>query len=178
MLIIVLLMRQFGNWQTSNEFQGSKLDSLEDKILIKNRKYIFQRRFKVTIPQISKEEPAFVAEKFIKRKSYIAVQAAFWQRFNQTPPCKKTIQHLLRTSLNRNKDNSGRRRTAPFEEKIELVRNILESNLHLARICIEKYGRHVEWKFAEVVLHRCLSKQCFCKYAANLQNNHAETRFQ
>ena len=51
----------------------------------------FWRRFKVTIPQISKEERIFVAEKYFERKSYIAVQAAFRQRFNQAPPCKKTI---------------------------------------------------------------------------------------
>ena len=44
------------------------------------------------MPQISKEERAFVAETFFERKSYIAVQAAFQQRFNQAPPCKKTIQ--------------------------------------------------------------------------------------
>ena len=45
--------------------------------------------FKVTIPQISNEE-RIVVEK--KRKSYTAVQAAFRQRFNQVPSCKKTIQ--------------------------------------------------------------------------------------
>ena len=44
------------------------------------------------MPQISKEERFFVDETFFGRKSYIAVRAAFRQRFNQAPPCKKTIQ--------------------------------------------------------------------------------------
>ena len=57
-------------------------------------------------------------------------------------------------SLNRNKENSGRRRTAHSKDDIELVRNIRK-----------------EPKF----LHKCLLKQLFCKYEANLQENtHAE----
>ena len=135
--------------------------------------------------QISKEKRVFVVEKFLERKSYIAVQAAFQQRFNHAPPCKKTIQQNIKksrsywTSLNRNKQNSGRRRTARSKENIELVRNILENNPNLTRICIKKYGSHVEWKYAEVVPHRRSSKQLFCKYAANLQENiHAEIWFQ
>ena len=51
--------------------------------------------------------------------------------------------------------------------KTELVRNILENNSNLTRICMEKYGRHVELKFAEVVPRRPSSKQLSCKYAAN-----------
>ena len=78
------------------------------------------------------------------------VQAAFRQQFNQASPCKKTIEQNVTkycshgTSLNRNKENSGRRRTACSEEVIELFRNKLENNTNLTRICIEKYGRHVE----------------------------------
>ena len=91
-----------------------------------------------------------MAEKVFESKIYIAVQAAFRQRFNQEPTCKKTIQqnatkHRSRgTSLNRNKENSGRQRTARWEENVEQVRNISENNPNLTRICIEKYGRHVE----------------------------------
>ena len=61
------------------------------------------------MPQISKEQGAFVAEKFSERKGYIKVQAAFQQWFNQVPPFQKTIQqnvktfHSHGTSLNRNK---------------------------------------------------------------------------
>ena len=47
-------------------------------------------------------------------------------------------------NLNRNKENSGRRRTALCEEDIELVRNVLETNPNLTRIRIGKYGRHIE----------------------------------
>ena len=59
--------------------------------------------------------------KIFRKKSYIAVQAAFRQRFNQTPICKKTIQQNFTkyrshgTSLKRNKGNSGRRRAARSE---------------------------------------------------------------
>ena len=48
--------------------------------------------------QISKEKRVFVVEKFFERKSYIAVQAAFQQRFNHAPPCKKTIQQNIKKS--------------------------------------------------------------------------------
>ena len=41
--------------------------------------------------QISKEEQIFVVQKFFIRKSYIAVRAALQLKFNQAPPCKKTI---------------------------------------------------------------------------------------
>ena len=101
------------------------------------------------MPQISKQGRAFVVEKFFERKSCIAVQTAF-QRLNQTLPCKKTIQQNVTkycsqgTSPNRNKENSGRRRTACFEENIEQVRNISENNPNLTRICTEKCDRHVE----------------------------------
>ena len=45
------------------------------------QKYLFWKRSKVTLPQLSKKERVFVAEKYFERKSYIAVQAAFWQPF-------------------------------------------------------------------------------------------------
>lgn len=72
------------------------------------------RRFKVTIPQISKEEWVLVVQNI---KSYIAVQTVLQQQFNQTPPCKKTIHQnitkycLHGTSLNWKKENSGRQKT-------------------------------------------------------------------
>ena len=129
-----------------------------------------------------KRRTSFVT--FFERKSYIAVQAAFRQWFDQAPPCEKTIQQNVTKyrshgrSLNRSKENSGRRRTACSEDVIELFRNILENNPNLTRICIQKCDRHVEWKFAEVVCHKCLSKQLFCKYETNLQENtHAEVWF-
>ena len=87
------------------------------------------------MPQISNKELVFVDGKFFERKSYIAVITAFRQRFNQAPPCKKnnpkniTKFSLHGSSLNRNRENSERRRTARSEENIELVRNILENHL-------------------------------------------------
>ena len=60
---------------------------------------------------------------------------------------KTTIQQTVTkycshgTSLNKNKENSGRRRIARSEKNIELVRSTLESKPNLTRICVEKYGR-------------------------------------
>ena len=47
-------------------------------------------------------------------------------------------------TLNWNKDNSGRQRTVISEENNDLLRNVLENNPNMTRICIEKYGRPVE----------------------------------
>ena len=102
------------------------------------------------MPQISKEEWVFVVEKYFKRKSYIVVQALFRQGLNQTPTCKKIFEQNVTKylwhgmSLNRNKENSGRRKTARSEENIGLVKKILENSPNLSRIFIGKYGRHVE----------------------------------
>ena len=68
------------------------------------------------MPKIPKEKQVFVVEKFFKRNSYsyIAVQAAFLQQFNEMHPCKKTIQQNFTKccshgmTLKRNKENSGR----------------------------------------------------------------------
>ena len=51
------------------------------------------------MPQISNKELVFVDGKFFERKSYIAVITAFRQRFNQAPPCKKTTQKTLQSSV-------------------------------------------------------------------------------
>ena len=119
-----------------------------------------------------------------KWKSYVTVQAAFDNDSIRHHLAKrqynKTLQYIVHgMSLNRNKENSGRRRTALCEEDIELVRNVLENNPNLTRIRIGKYGRHIEWRFAEVVPHKCSSKRLSCRYEANLQKNtHAEVWFQ
>ena len=96
--------------------------------------------------QVSKEERAFVVEKPFERKSYVAVHAAFQQRFNQALPCKKITKYRSHeANLNRDKKNYGRRRSsARSEERIELVKNILESNINLTGISTEKYGGHVQ----------------------------------
>ena len=68
------------------------------------------------MPQILKEE----LEVF-KRQSYILVQAAIQQQFNQAPPCKrqsnKTFQntdHMEQVCLNRNKGNSKKTKDCSF----------------------------------------------------------------
>ena len=117
--------------------------------------------------QISIEEWVFVIESFFERKSYIAVQAAFRQRFNQAPPCKKAIQQnvtkyrLHRTILDRNKENYGRQRTARSEEKIELFRNILQKQ--------PKFGTNLYWKIWQacwIKICRSSSPKVFAKTAA------------
>ena len=100
--------------------------------------------------QLSKEEQVLVVEKYFERKSYIAVQAAFRQQFNQAPPCIKTIQRQNvkkyrshGTILNRNKENFRGWETARSEENIERVKNMLENNprnISAKRNCIGLYA--------------------------------------
>ena len=83
--------------------------------------------------QLSWEERVLVVEKYFERKSYIAVQAEFQQRYILAPPYKRTIQQNIKKyrsygmSLNRNKENSGWRRTIRSEENIERVKIMLEN---------------------------------------------------
>jgi hypothetical protein len=70
-----------------------------------------------------------------RTKSLIAVENAFRQRFpGRNPPSKNTILQNFRkyseheTSLNRNKNNSSRPRTAHSQENIAAVRRLLEKN--------------------------------------------------
>ena len=78
------------------------------------------------------EKNELLFQKYSSKKRYIAVQAGFQQRFSQAPPFKKIIQlnvtkcRLHETSLNRNKENSGRRRTARSEDNIELIKYIIK----------------------------------------------------
>ena len=51
------------------------------------------------MPQMSKEEGAFVVEKIFERESYIAAQAAFKQQFNQTQPCKRQSNKTLQNTV-------------------------------------------------------------------------------
>ena len=107
---------------------------MEQNAYKKLQKYLLWKRFKVAIPQLSKEEHVFVVEKYFERQSYIAVQETFRQRFKHALPCKKTIQQNVKkyrlhgTTLNRKKENSGIRMTACSKENIERVRNMLENN--------------------------------------------------
>ena len=69
---------------------GVIIRQLEGQDASKNiRKYLFWRRFKVKISQISKEERVFVAENVFERKTYITALAVFRKQFNQATPYKK-----------------------------------------------------------------------------------------
>jgi hypothetical protein len=70
-----------------------------------------------------------------RTQSLVAVQNAFRQRFpGRNPPSINTILQNSRkysehgTSLNRNKNNSGRPRTARSQQNIAAVRRLLEQN--------------------------------------------------
>ena len=82
--------------------------------------------------QLTTEQRVFVVKKFHDTKSLQAVQNAFREEFPQRdPPAKKTIWANVQkygeygTSQNRNKGNSGRRRTGRSEANIDAVRQQL-----------------------------------------------------
>ena len=84
--------------------------------------------------QLTTEQRVFVVESFIRLKSYAAVQREFRDRFpEREPPAKRTIQenlskyHNCGTSLNLNKGNSGRLRTARTPENIMRLRNVSQN---------------------------------------------------
>ena len=83
--------------------------------------------------QLTTEQRVFVVESYIRLKTYAALQREFRDRFPEPePPGKRTIQenvskyHTYDTSLNHNKGNSGRSRTARSQENIMRVRNVLQ----------------------------------------------------
>ena len=83
--------------------------------------------------QLTSEQRVFVITTYTLTQSVTEVQNAFRIRFpDRNPPDKKTILKNLQkyqttgTSLNRNKGNSGRRRTARSEENVAAVRDLLE----------------------------------------------------
>ena len=83
--------------------------------------------------QLTTEQRVFVITTYTLTQSVTEEQNAFRIRFpDRNPPDKKTILKNLQkyqttgTSLNRNKGNSGRRRTALSEENVAVVRDLLE----------------------------------------------------
>ena len=77
----------------------------------------------------------FIVECYVRSRSYVTVQREFRKRFSdREPPAKRTIQenvlkyHNFGTSLNRNKGNSRRSKTARTEENITQVRNLLQND--------------------------------------------------
>lgn len=89
--------------------------------------------------QLTTEQRVFVVTNFIRTQSVREVQNAFRIRFpNRNPPLRNTILDNVAkyqntgTSLNRNKGNSGRRRTGRSEGNIAAVRELLEQNPHVS----------------------------------------------
>ena len=88
--------------------------------------------------QLTTEQRVFVVTNFTRMQNVREVQDAFRLRFpDRNPPLRNTILDNVRkyqntgTSLNRNKGNSGRRRTGRSEENIAAVRELLEENPHV-----------------------------------------------
>ena len=86
--------------------------------------------------QLTTEQRVFVVTNFIRMRE---VQDAFRLKFpDRNPPLRNTILDNVRkyqnteTSLNRNKGNSGRRRTGRSEENLAAVRELLEENPHVS----------------------------------------------
>ena len=85
--------------------------------------------------QLTTEQRVFIVLHYNQTQNTIAVQNAFRARFpDRDPPHKTTILRNVRkfssqgTSLNLNKGNSGRRRTARTDQNIAAVRTLLEQN--------------------------------------------------
>ena len=88
--------------------------------------------------QLSNEQCVFVVETYFRTNSYKNVKEAFSDKFpERAVPSKSTIDRNVKkyrnhaTSLNRNKENSGRR-SARTAENIGVVRALLERN---PRVC-------------------------------------------
>ena len=89
--------------------------------------------------QLTTDQRVFVVTNFIRTQSVTEVQNAFRVTFpDRNPPLRNTILKNVRkyqntgTSLNRNKGNSGRRRSARSEENIAAVRELLEQDPHVS----------------------------------------------
>ena len=85
--------------------------------------------------QFTKEQRIFIVNSWIETKSCPAVIELFRQEFpDREPPTRNSIRYNVRkyhekgTSLNVNKNNSGRPRTGRSVENVERVRNVLLEN--------------------------------------------------
>lgn len=85
--------------------------------------------------QLTTEQRVFVVSTYLETKSYAEVKNAFQLRFpGRNIPCSSTIRRNVikyrqhGTSLNLNKQSSGRRRTVTTQENIERVRDYIQEN--------------------------------------------------
>ena len=92
-------------------------------------------RLKEKMVQLTSEQRVFVVTNFIRTQSVPEVQDAFRVAFpDRNPPLRNTILDNVRkyqntgTSLNRNRGNSGRRRSERTEGNVAAVRELLEQN--------------------------------------------------
>ena len=91
------------------------------------------------MPKLTIPERTFIVEKYFETKSVVAVLRQFQIAFpGRNPPSSSSVWRnvnqcrLYGTSLNRNKGNSGRRKTGRSEENIQAVREQLMNNLHVS----------------------------------------------
>ena len=103
--------------------------------------------------QLSNEQRVFVVETYFRPNSYKKVKEAFSDKFpERAVPSKSTIERNVKkyrnhtTSLNRNKENSGRRRSARTVECIEAVSS-LERN---PRVCTRDNGLLTKSSFGRI----------------------------
>jgi hypothetical protein len=92
------------------------------------------------MPKLTIPERTFIVEKYFETKSVVAVLRQFQIAFpGRNPPSSLSVwpnvnkYRLHGTSLNRNKGNSGRRKTGRSEEDIQAVREQLENNPHACK---------------------------------------------
>ena len=85
--------------------------------------------------QLTREQRVFIVLKYQLTQNCERVRREFEQEFpDRVSPTKKTVMRTVRkftehgTILNRNKGNSGRRRTMRTPANIEMVRNVIEEN--------------------------------------------------
>jgi hypothetical protein len=83
--------------------------------------------------QLTTAQKVFVVETYLQRRSFVAVREAFRERFpDRNPQAKRTIQSNVEkylregTSLNLNKERSGRPRTTRSQENVKRVRELLK----------------------------------------------------
>ena len=94
--------------------------------------------------QLSNEQRVYVVETYFRTNSYEKVKEVFSDKFRERAvPSISTIERNVKkyrnhaTSLNRNKENSGRRWSTRTVENIEAVRALLERN---PRVCARDNG--------------------------------------
>lgn len=121
--------------------------------------------------QLTREQRVFIVLNYQETKNYEIVRRNFEQKYpERMSPTKKTVRRTVQkfkehgTTLNRNKGNSGRKRTAITPENIEIVQNVIAEN---PRSTI----RRNESGLSAATFHRILRKELRLK-AYKIQTKH------